>query len=105
VAPLWGLEPANDLLSDRSENEAFLAAKPGEVYALYFTDGGDVGLDLSRARGPMDLRWIDIQSGQWTQTSQVDGGRVVRIKAPAAGHWLAVVQRRGAEAAGSTPDS
>jgi len=92
VAPLWELEPANDLLSDRSENEAFLAAKPGEVYALYFTDGGEVGLDFSRARRPMNVRWIDVQSGQWAQTSRIDGGSVVRIKAPAAGHWLAVVE-------------
>ena len=93
VVPLWKLEPANDLLSDRSDNEAYLAAKPGETYALYFTNGGDVGLDLSQAHGSMDVRWIDIQSGQWTRTSQVDGGKVIRVKAPAAGHWLAVICR------------
>ena len=32
--------PANELLSDRAENEAYLAARPGQAYALYFTDGG-----------------------------------------------------------------
>lgn len=30
-------------------NEAFLAAKPGEAYALYFTDGCSMGLDLRNA--------------------------------------------------------
>jgi hypothetical protein len=93
VAPLWELEPANHLLSDRSENEAYMAAKPGTVYAIYFTNGGEVGLDLKQARGPMDVRWIDVQTGQWSQASRVEGGKVVRIKAPAAGHWLAVVRR------------
>jgi hypothetical protein len=98
VAPLWDLEPANHLLTARSENEAYLAAQPGAVYALYFTDGGDVGLDLSQAQGVMDLRWLDIRSGTWALASRVNGGEAVRIKAPAAGHWLAVICRPAPEA-------
>ncbi|MHC4433947.1 MAG: hypothetical protein ACYTBS_19065 [Planctomycetota bacterium] len=35
----WDITPQMDLLSDRKTNEAYLAAKPGESYALYFTDG------------------------------------------------------------------
>ncbi len=47
---LWDVEPANELLSDRAENEAYLAAQPGVAYALYFTNGGAVGLDLTKDR-------------------------------------------------------
>jgi CheY-like chemotaxis protein len=32
--------------------------KPGEQYALYFTNGGSVGLDLSDATGTFDVTWI-----------------------------------------------
>ena len=31
---LWEVEPANQLLSDREDNEAYLAAQPGRAYAL-----------------------------------------------------------------------
>ena len=50
---LWEVEPANHLLSDRADNEAYLAAQPGQAYALYFTDGGSVGLDLQERAGPL----------------------------------------------------
>jgi len=43
---LWEVEPAMNLLTDREENEACLAARLGQAYALYFTNGGEVGLDL-----------------------------------------------------------
>jgi len=43
---LWEVEPAMNLLTDREENEAYLAARLGQAYALYFTNGGEVGLDL-----------------------------------------------------------
>jgi hypothetical protein len=47
---LWEVEPANQLLSDHADNEAYLTARPGSSYALYFPDGGSVGLDRRRAR-------------------------------------------------------
>ncbi|NQV35865.1 MAG: hypothetical protein HQ515_24450, partial [Phycisphaeraceae bacterium] len=34
---LWEVTPQMNLLSNRSDNEAYLAAKPGEIYVLYFT--------------------------------------------------------------------
>ncbi|MFH1266780.1 MAG: hypothetical protein ABIK89_13715, partial [Planctomycetota bacterium] len=34
---MWDVEPQNELLGDRSEDEAYLAASPGKAYALYFT--------------------------------------------------------------------
>ena len=43
----WDVEAANELLSDREPNEAYLAAAPGAAYALYFTDGGSLRVDLT----------------------------------------------------------
>jgi hypothetical protein len=88
---LWDLEPANHLLSDRAVNEAYLAARPGQAYALYFTDGGSVGLDLKNAPGSFDLRWIEIATGQWAKRESVKGGAVVNVSAPAKGHWVAAI--------------
>lgn len=90
---LWDVEPANELLSDRSENEAYLAAKPGVCYALYFTNGGEVGLDLREAQGRFELRWINIQTGEWDKRDALRGGQIAPIQAPAAGHWVAAITK------------
>ena len=89
------------LLSARKSNEAYLAAKPGARYALYFTNGGSVGLDLSDATGPFDVTWISVSMGVPTRTSAagryrlmnktIQGGRVVTISAPYKGGWVAAI--------------
>ena len=90
---LWDVEPANELLSEPTKNEAYLAARPGVAYALYFTNGGSVGLDLGKAAGPFDVRWIDIGTGDWARRETIQGGSVVTLKAPAKGHWVAAIVR------------
>jgi hypothetical protein len=95
---LWDVEPANALLADRSDNEAFLAARPGQAYALYFTEGGSVRLDLRKCPGKYDLRWIDITTGQWAQQSSLTGGRWTSIDAPGKAAWIAVIVKRSAAA-------
>ena len=91
---LWEVSPHNELLRDRSENEAYLAADPGRAYALYFTDGGSVGLDLSGTSGPFRLQWIDIQTGRWAGETTFTGGEALPVSAPAPGHWVAAIVRR-----------
>ena len=88
---LWDVEPANDLLRDRSENEAYLAADPRRAYVLYFTNGGEVGLDLRRAEGSFQLQWIDIATGEWGTEETLKAGAIVPIRAPRDGHWVAAI--------------
>ncbi|HOW68100.1 MAG TPA: putative collagen-binding domain-containing protein [Candidatus Paceibacterota bacterium] len=88
---LWELEPANRLLSNRADNEAYLAARAGQAYALYFTDGGSVGLDLTEAPGRFTAHWIDIASGEWSKRETITGGTVATLTAPAGGHWVAAI--------------
>jgi hypothetical protein len=91
LVKLWGLSPANHLLGDRQEDEAYLAARPGEAYALYFTDGGAVTLDLSEHAGPFQIHWIDIASGDWGPQQPLAGEAQATITAPADGHWAAAI--------------
>ncbi len=90
---LWEVQPANERLSDRNENAAYLAADPGEAYALYFTAGGSVGVDLSDVQGELELRWISIDSGDWGETASISGGGVIAVEAPSNGNWLAVIRK------------
>ncbi len=88
---LWDVEPANQLLTDRENNEAYLAAKPGQAYALYFTDGGSVRLNLKDAPGKLALHWIDIGTGEWGKRGEIAGGDIVTIAPPGQGHWAAAI--------------
>lgn len=89
----WDLQPRMELLSEREPDEAYLAADPGRSYLLYFTKGGEVGLDLTPHPGTFQLRWIDVHRGERWRDSSTDGGRVVPLRAPAVGPWLALILR------------
>jgi hypothetical protein len=100
----WDVTPHMELLSDREPNEAYLAAKPGECYALYFTNGGSVGLDLSGAPGTFSITWISVAMGIPVETSQgggyrlmdktIEGDRVVTLSAPYKGGWVAAIVKQ-----------
>ncbi len=104
LMPFWELTPRMDLLSARQSNEAYLAARPGKQYALYFTHGGSVGLDLSAAPGRFEITWISVSEGVTTRTTSarvyarteqsIEGGRVVTLSAPYKGGWIAALVRK-----------
>lgn len=93
VIPWWELRPAQELLLEREENEAYAAAKTGG-YVIFFTDGGNVQLDLHNASGQFRLRWLDVSSGNWKGESELKGGDLVSVTAPSSGPWVAVIIRQ-----------
>jgi hypothetical protein len=104
LVKFWDITPHVELLSDRESNEAYLAAKPGECYALYFPNGGSVGLDLSGVTGSFDVTWISVAMGITTRTSAaggyrlvkktIEGGGVVTLSAPYKGGWVAAIVKK-----------
>jgi hypothetical protein len=87
-------EPANNLLSDRSPNQAYCLAEPGRQYALFFPNGGAVKLDLSAASGKLRVRWLDINRSAWREPQIVQGGGQVELRTPGEGEWAALVMAR-----------
>jgi hypothetical protein len=85
-------EPQNDLLGDRSPNEAYCLAEPGRQYAVYFPDGGAVTLDVSAAKGKLEVRWLDISRSAWQERQTVDGGGTLELRTPGKGHWAVLAQ-------------
>lgn len=82
----WDCEPHNDLLSDRSEDEAYLLANPGHAYGLYFVRTGSVGLDLRQVEGAFSLQWINIETGETHGSAErVEGGKRLEITTPVEG--------------------
>jgi hypothetical protein len=86
--------PANELLSEREPNEAYLAANAGRAYAVYFPAAGEVQIDLSAATGALRAHWINIASGEWGPTSELAGGEKARLAPPAIGNWAAAILKR-----------
>ncbi len=80
------------LLSDREDNEAYLAADEGEKYIIYFTHGGAVDLDLSSYEKPFTLHWVSVDSGEWGSESALEGGTSLEVSAPDQGGWFAVIR-------------
>ena len=92
---IFASEPHNDLLGERSWNEAYCVANPGVEYAVFFTDGGDVRLDVSAASGKsLEVRWLDILASAWLDPeprAPEDG--VLRLITPRdEGYWAALVR-------------
>jgi len=88
---LWDVEPHMELLLERDENEAYVAADPGQAYVVYFTYGGQVQLDLSACAGPMQLRWISVAEGCRVGDPAQIGPGLIDLTTPASGGWLATV--------------
>jgi hypothetical protein len=101
--------PHNDLLQNRSWNEAYCAARIGSdprsfgklrmtsEYAVFFPDGGNVLLDVA-ATGTKTLtvRWLDIRDGIWLgdpSLAELEGDRHLRLVTPTEeGYWAALVK-------------
>jgi hypothetical protein len=88
-ADFFNASPANILLSQREENEAFCRAIEGKEYAVYFPKGGEVGLAVSKDKGQVSIKSLDILAATWSEKSTlpVNNGKVT-IKTPSQGHWL-----------------
>ena len=101
VIKLWDVTPRMDLLLEREPNEAYVAATPGEQYAVYFPDGGSVSLDLTAAPGTFEITWISVSMGITVETGQtlgyskmdrtIEGGGVATLFAPYKGGWVAAI--------------
>ena len=90
---LFTMHPRNDLLSERTENEAYCLADPGRQYAVFFTGDGDGSLRvrLAASEGPLQLRWLDIATSRWEQKTTISRRGDHLLKAPGSGHWVAVL--------------
>ena len=91
----WELSPGNDLLTEREENEAYLASLPGKSYVVFFPDRGTVGLNMREFNGDFTIRWMNVRNGEWASEKQVEGGKTIELETPGENEWVAVVTRRG----------
>ena len=97
IIPLWLIDPSNELLSNRIENEAYLAVDANyQSYVLYFPAGGEVEVDVSDVNVSdvnvsLVAHWIDVDSGEWGPTQNFDIEDRITVVAPGQGNWAAAI--------------
>ena len=89
---IFTCEPHNDLLSGREDNEAYCTANPGKEYAVYFTNGGEVLLDVTGVDGDITVRWLNIMTSQWVADLEAASSGELLLRCPSEGFWAALVQ-------------
>ena len=88
-------QPDNDLLTMREENEAYCRAITGKIYAIYFTDGGEVVLDLETALDKVRLQWLEVMESEWKdEVVEIQEGQKLKLTTPVKGHQIVIVDLR-----------
>jgi hypothetical protein len=93
--PFWEMEPDDTLASGA---EAWVLARPGQVYAVYLPRGGAVTLNVGG--GSYDVRWYNPRAGGALQTGSVGsvtGKAAVPLGSPPSDpgrDWAVLVTRR-----------
>lgn len=91
LIPLWTVNPANHLLSQRKPNEAYVASSEN-AYVIYFPAGGEVMLDAAANGSKFMVHWINIDSGQATKRHEVESTNSrLRLSPPSKGNWVAAI--------------
>lgn len=82
-------KPATDLLSERSDNEAFCLAKEEQEYALYFPAAGKIW--LNGAEGQYQMTLLHIKSSVWGEPEVVQLPGM--IQTPSDDQWAMLLKR------------
>lgn len=85
--------PRVDLLSNRSYNEAYCFANPPQVYAVFFTDGGDVRLAVE-GEGRYTVTWLEILAAEWRgeELLEPQSGQIRLVTPVDNGYWAALIR-------------
>jgi len=61
-------------------------------YAIYFPDGGSVGLSIENEAAEFEYRWINLDQSEWGEPSTLAAGDEGLFTTPDAGHWIVVIK-------------
>ena len=94
IVKFWEITARMDLLTENEKGEAYISAKEGEYYLIYFTNDGGVKLDLNKQKGKFIVKWIDIKSAEWIGQEKVKAGSMIDLKARSENGCIAVLYRK-----------
>lgn len=83
---LTRMVPRGDLASS-----TFCLANPGAEYVVHIPEGGPVTVDLSDARGTLNVEWFGVLDGKVVETGQVAGGGKQELSNPVDGETVVYI--------------
>ncbi|MDW7692765.1 hypothetical protein R9C00_11475 [Flammeovirgaceae bacterium SG7u.111] len=91
--PIISSQPKNELLLERSPNEAFCLSANEHLYALYYPGCGQVKLDLQGYEGKVAVSWLNLLDNVWDAEfiMQTEEGKI-ELRSPCESKWVVVVQ-------------
>ena len=84
--------PLGNVILEKDPNEAYCRGIEGREYLLYFTNGGEVSVDIQLPGGGGTIRWLSLSTGKWVEEVDIKDGENVQISAPDSGNWMALIQ-------------
>jgi len=84
--------PLDHIIVDKSPNEAYCRGIEGEEYLFYFTDGGEIMVNISLPGGENTVRWMSLDTGKWGEEKRISEGKRIKLSVPGLGNWMAVIQ-------------
>jgi hypothetical protein len=94
LVKMWDIEPRMDLLKVSEDNTAYLAAREGEEYLLYFPKDGIVELDLAGHANKFTVQWINTGNASWGISHEIEGGSFTELRAVIENGSIAVITRK-----------
>jgi hypothetical protein len=93
--PLTQMHPADRLVgTEPGTNGNWCLAQENRVYLVYLPKGGDVNLDLTKAKGRFNVSWFNPrEGGKPRRASSVNGGKSVRLSAPDTEDWAVLIRK------------
>lgn len=90
---IFSCEPHNELLSEHKPNEAYCLANPGDTYAVYFPNGGDIGLHIKEKDPCLYLQWFDPLTASFKNPKQIKESLYITLHSPNNRQtWLALLK-------------
>jgi hypothetical protein len=84
--------PLDHVIVDKNPNEGFCRGIEGEEYLFYFTNGGQVEVNIFLTNSEGSIRWMSLDSGKWDMEGVIAEGEHIKITAPDRGNWLALIK-------------
>ncbi|WP_299213802.1 carbohydrate-binding protein [uncultured Aquimarina sp.] len=82
-----------------SDNNDYVLAKAGEIYAVYRPNGGATGLSLPSGNAEYNVQWYNPRGGSGLTNAATLGGNLV---APDNNDWVALIKKK--DGGGTDPD-
>jgi hypothetical protein len=94
IVKFWEVMPRMELLIENKQGEAYISAKEGEYYLIYFTNKGSVKLDIEKQKGNFTIKWLSLKNAEWTGQEEIKAGSMIDLKAKSKNGCIAVLYRK-----------